>query len=131
MSKMPDDTILGPDADSWYRASSPFKNITEIIGTPPPFPYEKTIKCDICIIGGGFTGLSAAVELAKAGRDVVVVEARDIGFGASGRNGGQMIGDYHCSYKKIEKIAGSDIRKACFDISESGKKLMISKELNR
>jgi gamma-glutamylputrescine oxidase len=45
---------------------------------------------DFCIIGGGFTGLCAALELAKAGQDVALCEAHRIGFGASGRNGGQL-----------------------------------------
>ncbi|HHK74266.1 MAG TPA: FAD-binding oxidoreductase, partial [Rhizobiales bacterium] len=48
----------------------------------------KTIKTDVCIIGAGFAGLTCALELAKSGIDVAVVEARRVGWGASGRNGG-------------------------------------------
>jgi len=46
---------------------------------------------DVVIIGGGFTGLSSALFLAERGKTVVVLEARHVGFGASGRNGGQVI----------------------------------------
>ncbi|MEL6464892.1 MAG: FAD-binding oxidoreductase [Pseudomonadota bacterium] len=45
-------------------------------------------KCDVAIVGGGFTGVSAALYLARRGSDVVVVDAHSIGWGASGRNGG-------------------------------------------
>ncbi len=59
----------------------------------PDFPsLEGEQRADFAIIGGGYTGLSAALSLAEAGRDVVILEAESIGWGASGRNGGQMIG---------------------------------------
>ena len=47
-------------------------------------------RCDVAVIGAGFTGLGAARQLAMAGRDVVVFEAETVGFGASGRNGGHL-----------------------------------------
>ena len=47
-------------------------------------------KADVCIVGGGYTGLSAALHLAQKGYDVVLLEAHRVGFGASGRNGGQV-----------------------------------------
>ena len=53
-------------------------------------PLLGEVKADIAIVGGGFTGLSAALHLAEGGREVVLVEAETIGFGASGRNGGQV-----------------------------------------
>ena len=58
----------------------------------PPAPtttrLEGNIKCQVAIIGGGFTGLSTALHLAEAGIDCIVLEAKDIGFGGSGRNVG-------------------------------------------
>lgn len=56
---------------------------------PPDYPIASgEITADVAIIGAGFTGLNAALHLAEAGRDVVVLEARTPGWGASGRNGG-------------------------------------------
>jgi glycine/D-amino acid oxidase-like deaminating enzyme len=51
----------------------------------------ETIDADICIIGGGFTGIASAIELVERGYNVVVLEAFRIGWDASGRNGGQLI----------------------------------------
>lgn len=62
------------------------------LATAAPAPARPSCSadfdCDVCIIGGGMTGVSAALHLARAGFQVVVLEARDIGWGASGRNGG-------------------------------------------
>jgi glycine/D-amino acid oxidase-like deaminating enzyme len=52
---------------------------------------EGTVKADVCVIGGGFSGVATALTMAERGRSVVLVEANRIGWGASGRNGGQMI----------------------------------------
>lgn len=54
-------------------------------------PLQGMAEADVAIIGGGFTGLSSALHLAEKGQKVIVLEARHIGFGASGRNGGQVI----------------------------------------
>jgi len=56
-----------------------------------PTPVENDLRAEVAIIGGGFTGLSAALHLAEQGVDVVVIEAESPGWGASGRNGGQVI----------------------------------------
>ncbi len=52
------------------------------------------VRADVCIIGAGFTGISAALELAERGVSVVVLEAAQVGWGASGRNGGQIVNGY-------------------------------------
>jgi gamma-glutamylputrescine oxidase len=60
-----------------------------------PFPsLDGEITADICIVGGGLTGVAAAVEFSERGYKTVLVEANRIGWGASGRNGGQIIGGY-------------------------------------
>lgn len=62
--------------------------------TPPAddfFPLDTDVRCDVVVLGAGFTGLSTALALARDGRDVVIVEAMAPGFGASGRNNGQVI----------------------------------------
>ncbi len=55
----------------------------------PPLRGEQ--RADVCIVGGGFSGLNTAIELAQKGFSVVLLEAHKIGWGASGRNGGQLI----------------------------------------
>ncbi|HXA93150.1 MAG TPA: FAD-dependent oxidoreductase, partial [Steroidobacteraceae bacterium] len=52
---------------------------------------EGTLRAELVIVGAGYTGLSAALHLSEAGRDVVVIDASDIGAGGSGLNGGQVI----------------------------------------
>ncbi|MGL4938039.1 NAD(P)/FAD-dependent oxidoreductase [Shewanella sp.] len=57
-----------------------------------PYPQlEGAIQADVCIVGGGFSGINTAIELAERGLSVVVLEAKRLGWGASGRNGGELI----------------------------------------
>ncbi len=73
-----------PYCNSYYAATA---NATE------PFPrLEEAIDVDVAIVGGGFTGIATALELAERGVRVAVLEAQRIGWGASGRNGGQVTG---------------------------------------
>ncbi len=63
----------------------------ETARTAPPTPqFSGSKRASVAIVGGGFTGLSAALHLAEAGTEAVVLEAREPGWGASGRNGGQV-----------------------------------------
>jgi glycine/D-amino acid oxidase-like deaminating enzyme len=70
-------------ARSYYAASAR-------ANTPYP-ALNDDLSVDVCVIGGGFTGVNTAIELAQRGLSVVLIEARRIGWGASGRNGGQLI----------------------------------------
>ena len=72
---------------------------------------------DICVVGAGITGLSAALNLAERGYKVTVVEANLVGWGASGRSGGQMIFGFGCDMPVIEKSAGNVAAKAMWDMS--------------
>ncbi|MGV8917238.1 MAG: NAD(P)/FAD-dependent oxidoreductase [Pseudomonas sp.] len=67
---------------------------------------EEVIDCDVCVIGAGYTGLSSALFLAEAGYSVVVLEAAKVGFGASGRNGGQLVNSYSRDVDVIEQRYG-------------------------
>lgn len=74
---------------------------------------ENNIQVDICVVGGGLTGISSALNLSKKGYSVALCEARKIGWGASGRNGGQLgIGmrkDQHTVEKKLGKNHAKDL----------------------
>lgn len=71
------------------------------------FPQlQGDVECDVAVVGGGFAGLSAAIELADRGFSVVVLEAREVGWGASGRNGGQVIAGLACEQSVIEEQLG-------------------------
>lgn len=75
------------------------------------------VSTDVCVIGGGFTGLSAALELAERGFRVVLLEAERVGFGASGRNGGQMLNGLNPGVGTIEKLAGESAARLLWDMT--------------
>ncbi|UUC50158.1 FAD-binding oxidoreductase [Pseudomonas citronellolis] len=72
----------------------------------PPLAGEEV--ADVCIIGGGFSGLNTAIELAERGFSVVLLEAHKIGWGASGRNGGQLIRGVGHGVEQFEPVVGKD-----------------------
>jgi gamma-glutamylputrescine oxidase len=82
------------------------------------------VTTDVVVIGAGYTGISAALELALAGYKVVVLESATIGSGASGRNGGQICTGFSASQAKLEGQLGAADARKCFDISEDAKSLI-------
>lgn len=68
-----------------------------------------TARTSTVVVGGGFTGLSAALHLAEGGRDVVLLEANSIGWGASGRNGGQVIAGLKYDPDALEEMFGPNL----------------------
>ena len=82
---------------------------------------EGDLRADVCIIGAGFTGLSAAVNLAELGLDVVVVEAERVGFGASGRCGGLIGSGQRKDVFETEAQFGYERSRALWDIAEAAK----------
>ena len=86
--------------DSWYAASCKLKREF------PPLRGEH--KADVCIIGGGYTGLSSAIFLRERGYSVVVLEANRVGWGASGRNGGHVGTGQRAGQEQLEKLVGME-----------------------
>ena len=66
------------------------------------------LRADVCIVGGGFSGLNTAIELAERGLSVILLEAHLIGWGASGRNGGQLIRGVGHGLEQFEGVVGRD-----------------------
>lgn len=97
-----------PLNQSYYRA-------TAAAWTPRTAPAGDH-RCDVAVIGGGFTGLSAALACAEQGFDVILIEAEGIGFGASGRNGGQLIPGLRWSLSALEAALGHHRTRAVFDL---------------
>ncbi|MBB5372127.1 NAD(P)/FAD-dependent oxidoreductase [Acidocella aromatica] len=75
------------------------------------------VTVDAAIIGGGITGVSAALHLAERGYSVALLEAQDIGWGASGRNGGQVLPGFGCSLHKLKHLTGAATTKQLWDMS--------------
>lgn len=77
-----------------------------------PAPARATLTerldTDVCIVGAGFSGLSTALHLAERGREVVVLEGARVGWGASGRNGGQIVNGLNAGLDRIEQRYGQD-----------------------
>ncbi|MDB2369227.1 FAD-binding oxidoreductase [Octadecabacter sp.] len=83
-----------------------------------PFPKATgALTCDICVVGGGYSGLSAALHARQAGYDVVLVDAQRVGFGASGRNGGQVGPGQRIGQDTLEEIVGLKQARALWDLS--------------
>lgn len=72
---------------------------------------------DVCVVGGGYTGICAALELAERGFRVILLEAERVGWGASGRNGGQMLNGLNPGVSTLEKLAGETAAKAMWDMT--------------
>ncbi|MAA72916.1 MAG: FAD-dependent oxidoreductase, partial [Bermanella sp.] len=84
-----------PYVDSYYAATANQQNY---------FPkLQGETQADVCIIGAGFTGLSAALHLAEMGYNVSLLEAEKVGWGASGRNGGQVAQGHNMDHDDLIK----------------------------
>lgn len=101
---------MAPDyIHSWYTATAqPLQ----------PFPaMDGDARADVVVVGGGIAGLSAALHLRERGYDVLLLEAERVGWGASGRSGGQVIFGYACDIEKIEAQVGEDDAKKLFEVT--------------
>jgi len=88
----------------------------------PPFPpVDGDTRADVCVIGAGFTGLSAALHLAERGVKVVLLDAQRVGWGASGRNGGQLGSGQRVDQETLETMLGLDHARKLWDLAEGAK----------
>lgn len=105
----------GQHPASWYAATA---------NALPKFPQlQGKVTADVCIVGAGYTGLSAALHLAEAGYKVVLLEAHQVGWGASGRNGGQVGTGLNKDQAELEAMFGKTQAKALWDLSLEAVKL--------
>ena len=101
---------------SWYaETAAPLTPFAQLKGRT---------RADVCIVGAGYTGLSAALHLARAGYDVVVLEAHRVGFGASGRNGGQVGSGQRLEQDELEKMVGLPTARKLWDLGQESKALV-------
>ena len=107
---------MAAHAASYYAASA----------RPPPHraALAGAEECDVCVVGGGIAGCSAALHLAESGFSVVLLEQHRIGWGASGRSGAQAIHGVASGQEKLERLIGRTAARAVWDVSIEGLSLM-------
>ena len=101
-------TTLGIERSYYAATANPF--------TPAP-RLTGEVEADLCVVGGGCSGLSAALHASERGFSVVLLEGGRIGWGASGRNGGQMIPGLRKSALELIGLYGKERAKALFTLS--------------
>ncbi len=105
-------TLPWLDGDGYYQDSAHAR---------PQLPrLQGALRSEACVVGAGITGLSAALELARCGVGVTLLEARRIGAGASGRNGGQALADFACGIEALERRLGADAAARAWELSCRG-----------
>ncbi|MEA2779768.1 MAG: gamma-glutamylputrescine oxidase [Rhodospirillaceae bacterium] len=88
---------------------------------PPRPALTGDVNVDVCVVGGGYTGLSAALHLAERGYRTVLLEARQVGWGASGRNGGQLNSGLRKGASELIGMFGRERAKRLWDLAEEAK----------
>ncbi|HMB75137.1 MAG TPA: FAD-binding oxidoreductase [Kiloniellaceae bacterium] len=105
--------------ESYYAATAK--------GDRPRPALAGDVDCDVCVVGGGFTGLSTALHLAERGYDCVLLEAERLGWGASGRNGGQLGSGQRKSPDEVARLMSPADSRRLWDLAEEAKALVKSR----
>jgi len=87
-------------------------------------PLQGDVTCDVCVIGAGYTGLSTALHLAEKNYNVILLDAHRIGWGASGRNGGQLASGQRVEQRDLEKMVGMDVAKTLWQLGRDANTLV-------
>ena len=104
---------MSDSANSYYRATA---------NPAPARPaLARDVPADVCVIGGGYTGLSAALHLAERGYATILLEAEQVGFGASGRNGGQLNSGLRKGASELLALFGREGARRLWDMAEEAK----------
>lgn len=108
----------GKHAPSWYSATCPINERAAL---------NNHATFDVCVIGAGFTGLSTALHLAENRHGVAVLDAHRVGWGASGRNGGQLGTGFNQNQKQLSALLGDQHARQLWQIAEDAKELIHSR----
>ena len=109
-------TEAAAHVDSWYlRTANPM---------PDHPPLAGDARADVAVLGAGYTGLSAALHLAERGFKVTVLEAKRVGWGASGRNGGQIVTGYNPSIADLGQWVGADDARQLWGLAAEARRLL-------
>lgn len=108
--------VAGEYPNSYYAATA-----QPLVRFPT---LQGDVTCDVCVVGGGFMGLSSALHLARKGYDVVLLDAQRVGFGASGRNGGQVGQGQRVEQDTLEQMLGVDHARAMWGLANQSVELV-------
>lgn len=104
--------MKGDHVNSWYAAT---------VGGDLVFPsLDQVLTVDVCVVGAGLAGLTTAVEVAKAGKSVALLESKRVAWAASGRNGGFVLPGFALGQSAIEKRVGKSHADRLYDLSTEG-----------
>src|SRR6478609_7692530 len=99
-------------SQTWYEATAPARE--------PQGPLRGVEACDVCVVGGGLAGITTALELQRRGRIVVLLEAKTLAWGASGRNAGFVSNGFAAGISEIVERAGLQNAQALYRLSTHG-----------